>query len=104
MVKRVVKKENVYLVKLKKLVLGLLRDEPLKVVVFGSRARQDNQPASDVDIGIIPRGKIDKGKIAELRYKIEGLNIPYKVELVDLSQTSDSFKKEAMKEVVVWKD
>lgn len=97
-------KENAYLIKLKKLVLDLLRDEPLRVVVFGSRARQDNQPASDVDIGIIPYGRINKSKLVELKGRIEDLNIPYKVELVDFSQTSDSFKKEAMKEAVVWKD
>jgi hypothetical protein len=41
---------------------------------------------------------------SQLKEKIENLNIPYKVEIVDFSQVSESFKKEAIKEVVVWKD
>jgi len=94
---------NHYLIKLKNLVLSVLKDEQVKVVVFGSRARGDNHYASDIDIGLIPYGKINGKKIAELREKIEDLNIPYKVEIVDFSQASESFKKEALKEVVVWK-
>lgn len=96
--------ENRYLLKLKKLVRNSLEGEPVKVIVFGSRARQDNHSASDVDIGLIPYGRISRRKITELREKIEDLNIPYKVELVDFSQVSDSFRKEAMEEVIVWKD
>jgi len=42
-----------------------------------------------------------------LKYKVinvENLNIPYKVEIVDFSGVSESFRKESLKEAVVWKD
>jgi len=76
----------------------------MKILDFGSRARGDNHPAADVDIGIIPSGELDNTRIALLHEKIEALNIPYKVEVVNLAEVSKSFKKEALKQVIVWKD
>lgn len=96
--------KNRYIEKLKELTLALLEDEKVKVVLFGSRARQDHHRVSDVDIGLIPYGKLDKKKMALLKEKVEGLNIPYKVEIVDFSQVSSDFKEEAMRGAVIWKD
>ena len=96
--------ENRYIEKLKELTLASLEGEKVKVVLFGSRARQDHRRASDVDIGLIPYGSLDKKKLVLLKDKIEELNIPYKVEIVDFSQASSDFKKEAMKGAVIWKD
>jgi predicted nucleotidyltransferase len=44
--------------KLKDMVVSALMDEKVKVFVFGSRARGDNHHTSDIDIGLIPYGKI----------------------------------------------
>ena len=98
------KVKNRYLAKLKELILASLKDEKIKIVLFGSRARGDNYISSDVDIGLIPYGNINEKSIVLLKEKIEDLNIPYKVEIVIFSETSESFKKEAMKGVIVWKD
>jgi predicted nucleotidyltransferase len=76
----------------------------LQIVLFGSRARGDNYISSDVDIGIIPYGKFDEKKITLLKENVENLNIPYKVEIVDFSGVSESFRKESLKKAVVWKD
>jgi len=35
---------------------------------------------------------------------VENLNIPYKVEIVDFSEVSESFRKESLKDAMVWKD
>lgn len=93
-----------YIEKLKKTVLHTLEDEKVKVVLFGSRARNDHRNTSDVDIGLIPYGKIDERKIIKLEEQIDDLNIPYKVELVNFSHVSEDFKKESLKGAVVWKD
>ena len=85
-------------------VTEFLGDMPAKVVLFGSRARGEHRPASDVDIGIVPRGKIDRRRLALLREKIDDLNIPYKVEIVDLSEASADLREQALKDCVVWKD
>jgi len=39
-----------------------------------------------------------------LRQALDESAIPYKVEIVDLSQFSEEFKAGAMKDAVVWKD
>lgn len=95
---------NKYIEELKGLTLALLEGEKVKVILFGSRARQDQRRSSDVDIGLIPDGKLNPKKIALLKEKAEELNIPYKIEIVDFSQVSPDFKKEAMKGAVIWKD
>jgi predicted nucleotidyltransferase len=96
--------ENRHIAVLKGEIIAFFEDEDVKVILFGSRARGDNHPAADVDIGIIPSGELDNTKIALLNEKIEDLNIPYKVEVVNFAQVSESFKKEALKQVIVWKD
>ncbi len=90
--------------KLKEVTISAFEGENVKIVLFGSRARQDNHVVSDVDIGLIPFGKLNKKKVILLKEKVEELNIPYKVEIVDFSETSLDFKKEAMKEAIIWKD
>ena len=95
---------NKYMEKLKKVTIDTLKGERVKIILFGSRARRDNRAASDVDIGLIPRGHVDKKKMVLLKERVEDLNIPYKVEIIDFSQTSADFKIEAMKGAVVWKD
>ena len=74
-----------YIEKLKDALLSFLRDEDIKVVLFGSRARGDSVNTSDVDIGIMPGEGADRKKLILLREYIDKLNIPYKVEIVDFS-------------------
>ena len=40
--------------RLKNMITEFLKDEKVRVVLFGSRARKDNTYYSDVDIGFIP--------------------------------------------------
>ena len=96
--------KNKYLLELKKTVKESLRDEKVRIFLFGSRARQDNYIFSDVDIGILPERKMDKRKISLLREKLENSNIPYKVDLIDLQEVSDDFREEILKGAVLWKD
>lgn len=96
--------ENEYISKLRKVTTTLFKDDKVKIILFGSRARGDNYSSSDVDIGIIPLGSIDKGKTVLLKEKVENMNIPYKVEVVNFSEVSEEFKKDAMKGAVVWKE
>ena len=97
------KRPHRYLEKLKKMTLTALEGEKVKIILFGSRGRQDNHLTSDVDIGLIPNGRLDKSKMALLKEKIEDLNIPYKVEIVDFSTVSADFKKEAIRGAIIWK-
>jgi hypothetical protein len=91
--------------KLKEVFLEFLKDEDVKIVLFGSRARGEFVNTSDVDVGIIiGENGVGRRKLTLLREYIDELNIPYKVEIVDFSTVSDEFKKAALKEAVFWKD
>ena len=90
--------------KLKEVFLEFFKDEDVKVVLFGSRARGEFVNTSDVDVGIIMGNGADRKKLTLLREYIDELNVPYKVEIVDFSTVSEEFKKAALKEAVVWKD
>jgi predicted nucleotidyltransferase len=96
--------EQKYFLRLKELVINFLKDREVKIILFGSRARGQGSPFSDVDIGIIPFGELEDKELAILRERIEDSNIPYKVEVVNFSEVSEDFKKSALKEAIVWKD
>ncbi len=96
--------ENPYLLKLRQMLLEALKGEQVRIVLFGSRTKPNPRPGADVDIGIIPKGRWNSSKLTLLREKLENSNIPYKVDLVDLDQTSKTFQKQALKEFVIWKN
>jgi uncharacterized protein len=88
---------------LKSLVLETLKEENITVVLFGSRARGDFNQVSDIDVGVLPGKNFDRRKLIFLKDRIENLNIPYTVDVVDLSRVSEDFKEKALREGVVWK-
>lgn len=48
--------------------------------IFGSRARGDQKPFSDIDI--LVKGKVEGPRLAELREALEQGPLPYKVDIV----------------------
>jgi uncharacterized protein len=88
---------------LKSLVFETLKEENVTVILFGSRARGDFSQVSDIDVGVLPGKNFDRKKLVLLKERIENLNIPYTVDVVDLSRVSEVFKEKALKEGVVWK-
>lgn len=88
---------------LENMVKDAFKDSEVNIVLFGSRARGDHLKTSDIDIGILFRDKTNKKKLILLREKVENSNIPYKVDVVDLSQTSREFREKALKEGILWK-
>ena len=89
---------------LESMVKDAFKDSEVKIVLFGSRARGDYVKSSDIDIGILPRDKINKKKLVLLREKVENSNVPYKVDVVDLSQASKEFTEKALREGILWKN
>lgn len=85
------------------MILETLKDENVTIVLFGSRAREDFNRVSDIDIGTLPGKNFDRRKLILLKDKIEDLNIPYTVDIVNLSSVSEDFKEKALREGVIWK-
>lgn len=75
--------------------------EPLKLKgislwIFGSRARGDFKKFSDIDI--LYDGLLTLSELSDLREKLEESDLPYKVDLVNLSDVAESYKMHIMKD------
>jgi len=90
---------------LREKILNSLIDNDVEVFLFGSRARGNNHDNSDVDIALNPVLS-DEGfikKVVLLKADIENMNIPYKVDLINLKEVSAEFSSRIMKEAIRWK-
>ena len=66
--------------------------QPKRVLLFGSRAKGENKPYSDIDLAVELNQKIDfrlKRKIKEVIEDISGM---YSVDIVYLNECSENFK------------
>jgi len=89
---------------LKDIAKDVFEGEDVTVILFGSRARGDYFETSDMDVGILPRGEMNKSKITLLRERLENSNIPYKLDVVDLSQASNEFTDQVLEQgLIIWK-
>ncbi|MBN2185944.1 MAG: nucleotidyltransferase domain-containing protein [Dehalococcoidia bacterium] len=89
---------------LKNIAQDVFKGADVTVILFGSRARGDYFETSDVDVGILPKGEMNKSKISLFREKIENSNIPYKVDVLNLSQASREFSDKVLKEgLLIWR-
>ena len=71
--------------------------------LFGSRARGDHRPFSDVDIALqAPKGAVPAQHLAALRAAFEESRIPYRVDLVDLARADEALAKEVRAEGLPW--
>jgi len=85
-------------------ILEFLKDQEVGIILFGSRSRKNHHRGSDIDIGIIPRERFNPQRLVLLRDFLENLNTPYKIDIVDFSNVSEAFKREALKEAEWWRD
>ncbi|MCX6162158.1 MAG: nucleotidyltransferase domain-containing protein [Ignavibacteriae bacterium] len=92
-----------YLNIVKKFILDELAEEDAEIALFGSFAAGTNTNISDIDIAVIPKGKMKKWKLSILREKLEELTIPYTIDLVDFSNVSERFKKIALTDALWWR-
>lgn len=74
-----------------------------KIYLFGSRARGDFKETSDIDIAIDAGRRITSLEIAQSQNIIEALNIPQKIDLVDLQAVPQDMKEAILKEAEVLK-
>lgn len=85
------------------IVLRALAGREVRVFLFGSRARGEAHPASDIDIGVLPEEPLPRGLLAELREALEESAIPQTVDLVDLSEADPEFRARVLAEGIEWR-
>ena len=86
-----------------KAILGPLFGD-CQVYLFGSRATGSYKDASDFDIGVLAARDISR-ELSLARERLEDSNIPFTVDLVDLSATSEEFARRVREEgILLWKN
>jgi uncharacterized protein len=73
-----------------------------QIFLFGSRARKDNTPESDIDIAVDNKEKIDSFVMSQIKEEVEESTIPFTVDIVDLNNVSKDFKEQILKSRVLW--
>lgn len=65
--------------------------------IFGSRARGDHQPFSDVDL-LIDGPEASRALLGSLEERLVESNFPYKVDLVHLPDLAESYRERVLRE------
>ena len=78
---------------LHKLVVSPLKDRGCAVWIFGSRARGDHQPFSDIDIlfECPQNSKLPAALLSQIKESIEESRLNYKVDLVSTEDLAKSY-------------
>ena len=96
--------KNTYLDQVRNLMLDRLKGYRFQLFLFGSQATQQADRTSDIDVGILPMVSLPRGLLSEIREELEESNIPYPVDLVDLSNTDPEFLQHVREKGVMWSD
>ena len=87
----------------KKVVLAALEKYDVKIYLFGSWARQSEKRSSDIDIAVGHEGDLPATVLPELRTMLEESNIPYRIDVLDLTLAEDFLRRKVIKEGIAWR-
>jgi len=91
-----------YQTEIETILVQALHGKTCRAYLFGSRATGTFNPTSDIDIGILASEPLDL-ELSLARESLAESNIPFTIDLVDLSRTSETFKAQVLKEgVLLW--
>ncbi len=96
--------KEIYLKQIRKLILNSLKGQKFQLFLFGSQVADRAGRASDIDIAILPNTVFPCGLLSQIREELEESNIPYPVDLVDLSRSNPEFVQRVREEGVAWND
>lgn len=92
------------LAQVRDIVLETLAACDARVYLFGSWARGCAHSLSDIDVAIEPHASLPPGLLACMRERLEESSIPYRVEVVDISNADPSFRERVLQEGISWND
>ena len=75
---------------------------PAKVFLFGSWATGRADRLSDIDVGILPLTLLSPALFATIRECLEDSDIPFRVDVVDLSEVDEDFRARVLREGTLW--
>ena len=82
-----------YLDEVREVVLRSLGERAATVYLFGSFATGTQHRSSDIDIAIDSGTALPRALLAQLREALEESRVPYRVDVVDLSEADPAFRE-----------
>lgn len=80
------------------LLITPLKKENIDVWIFGSRAREDFQKFSDIDILFEAKKPIPSGLLFSITEALEESRLPYKVDLVNIDDLAESYRENILRD------
>jgi len=88
----------------RRIVREVLGEGRVTIYLFGSWARGDPSPTSDLDVAVEAQVPLAPGSLARLREQLEESHVPFRVEVVDLGEVDPEFRRQILSEAVRWSD
>ena len=88
----------------KKIVCSHFDKKSVDIYLFGSWSKGKEKRTSDIDIGIICKEALPEGYFAQVEEELEQSNIPYKVDLVDMTDMLDENRRVFLEGAILWRD
>lgn len=88
----------------KKIVTHAFAGQPVRIYLFGSWARGEERPSSDIDIAIDHNGCVARSVFANAREMLDEAPVPYRVDLVDLTTATPELVAKVRDEGILWQD
>jgi hypothetical protein len=86
----------------RRIVTQALHGLPVRVFLFGSRARGDDRAASDIDVALLSSTPLPRDLSSRLREALEESHVPVAIELLDLSEAPASLRRRVLEEGHEW--
>lgn len=86
----------------RRIVTEALRGRPVRIFLFGSRARGDASVASDFDVAILPEEPLSRDVLSRIRESLEESCLPVTVDLVDLTDAPAALRAQVLEEGREW--
>lgn len=92
--------------KIKKKIISIIKAviPNTKIILYGSRARGDYNKHSDIDLALDNGQKIERIDVGEVSDLLQASHIPYKIDVVDLHNISETMRAIIIKEGIPWND
>ena len=89
---------------IKAILLETFDGEDVKIILIDLDKRGYSCNSMEIAIGILPRYPYNRKKLINSMEKIEEINFPYTVDLIDLSRVSESLRNHLLEGGDLWKD
>jgi len=73
-----------------------------KIILFGSRARDDERPSSNIDIALDVGHEIDDETMSYIRNDIQESELPIECTIVDFNAVSATIQETILEDAITW--